>query len=177
MIVAVGSCASAEDGGMNPTSTLSVNGHELAKDVPAGFDPCRDIPEQVLAEERLGHQEPDITEAPGGVVWKGCDWVYKGGGGYSTSVRVTNLTVEMVRDKNFQDAQEFTIGGRGAISTRQFDGPHVNEVCDINVAVRGGSVEVNVVNPPSRRDTGHLDSCQIARSLAEKIAPSIPESL
>ncbi|MFD4432939.1 DUF3558 domain-containing protein, partial [Nocardia sp. NPDC058497] len=146
-------------------------------DVPSGYDPCTDVPEQVLTEERLGSKEPDLTEAPGGVVWKGCDWVYKGGGGYAASIRMTNLTVPMVRDRNFQDATDFAIGGREAISTRQFDGPNLKEVCDVNVAVRGGSVEVNVVNPPSRRDTGHLDSCQIARSLAEKIAPSIPESL
>lgn len=170
-------CDSSGETGTTPTSTLSVNGRELAKEVPSGFDPCTDVPEQILSEERLGKKDPTITEAPGGVVWKGCTWTYKGGGGYTLSVRMTNLTVPMIRDRGFQEATEFPVTNREAISTRQFEGPSIKDVCDINVAVQGGSLEVHVVNPPSGRDTGHLDSCQIARSLTEKIAPSLPGSL
>ncbi|MFE6920249.1 DUF3558 domain-containing protein [Nocardia sp. NPDC057663] len=174
---AIVGCDASGEGGSTPTSTLSVNGRELAKSVPTGFDPCTDVPEQVLTEERLYKKEPTITEAPGGVVWKGCGWVYRGGGGYTLSVRMTNLTVPMVRERHFQDAAEFSVGGREAISTRQFEGPNIKDVCTVNVAVQAGSVEFTVVNPPSGRDTGHLDSCQIARSLTERIAPSIPGSL
>ncbi|MFD4457386.1 DUF3558 domain-containing protein [Nocardia sp. NPDC058480] len=165
------------DGGSAPTSALSVNGRELAKDVPTGFDPCADIPTQVITDEKLGSKKSDLTEAPGGVVWKGCDWVYVGGGGYAMSVRMTNLTVAMVRDRKLPESNEFTVGGREAIAWRQDAGRSTKDVCDVNVAVRGGSMEINVVNPPSGRDTGHLDSCEIARSLTEKIAPSIPDSL
>lgn len=170
-------CGEATDGGAAPTPTLSVNGRELAKDVPSGFDPCVDIPTQVITEEKLGSKKPDLTEAPGGVVWKGCDWVYLGGGGYAMSVRMTNLTVAMVRDRKFPESNEYTVGSREAIAWREEAGRSTKDVCDVNVAVRGGSMEVNVVNPPSGRDTGHLDSCEIARSLTEKIAPSIPDSL
>ncbi|MFD3596642.1 DUF3558 domain-containing protein [Nocardia sp. NPDC058640] len=170
-------CGKTTDGGAVPTTSLSVNGRELAKEVPSGFDPCVDVPAQVLTEEKLGSKKPDLTEAPGGVVWKGCDWVYLGGGGYAMSVRMTNLTVAMVRDRKFPESNEFTVGGREAIAWRQEAGRSTKDVCDVNVAVRGGSMEINVVNPPSRRETGHLDSCDIARSLADKIAPSIPGSL
>ncbi|MFC6013458.1 DUF3558 domain-containing protein [Nocardia lasii] len=170
-------CGAATEGGSASTTTLSVNGIELAEEVPSGFDPCTDIPSQILTEERLGSKRPDLTEAPGGVRWQGCDWVYLGGGGYAMSVRITNLTVAMVRDRNLPDSGELTIDGREAIVWRQEAGRSTKDVCDVNVAVRGGSMEVNVVNPPSRRDTGHLDSCEIARGLAAKITPSIPENL
>ncbi|MFB7876218.1 DUF3558 domain-containing protein [Nocardia sp. NPDC056064] len=170
-------CDSATPRHSTPTPTQTINGRELAKDAPSGFDPCTDIPEQVLTEAKVGRETRDLTEAPGGVVWRGCDWAYLGGGGYAMSVRMTNLTLDMVRDKNFPETTEYTVAGRTAIAWRQEAGRSTKDVCDVNVAVRGGSMEVNVVNPPSGRDTGHLDSCEIARSLTEKIAPSIPASL
>ncbi|MFF2085280.1 DUF3558 family protein [Nocardia sp. NPDC058176] len=93
------------------------------------------------------------------------------------SVRMTNLTVPMVRDRNFPEATDFAVAGCEAIATRQFEGPNITGVCTTNVAIRDGSVEFTVVNPPSGRDTGHLDSCEIARSFTEKVAPSIPGTL
>lgn len=107
-------------------------------------------------------------------MWKGCIWVYKGGGGYTLSARMTNLTVDMIRDRHFPDEALFTVGTRRAVVARQIEG---TDTCMVNVDLRGGSIEFKVLNPPSGRDTGHLDSCELTRTLTEKIAPSIPTSL
>ncbi|WP_433665458.1 DUF3558 domain-containing protein [Nocardia sp. CA-128927] len=166
-------CGSSVNGGGTPAaSTTSTSGSGLAKDVPKGFDPCTGIPESVLASENLRATDRADVDAPGGVMWRGCAWVRRNG--YSVSIRTTNLSVGAVRDRHFTDAQEFTIDGRRAISTRQFEGPHVMEACTVDVEMKGGSLEFNLNNPPSNKDTGSLDSCQLARSLAEKVMPSVP---
>jgi hypothetical protein len=106
-----------------------------------------------------------------GAKWVGCLWGQPDG--YSASIRTTNLTLELVRSKNFPDATEFTAGGRPALSTRQFE-DHPDESCYVNVEVVGGTLEFGLTNPPSGDKTGHLDTCELARALAGKVAPSIP---
>jgi hypothetical protein len=166
-------CGSSVNGEGTPaTSTTSASESGLAKDVPNGFDPCTGIPDSLLTSENLRATDRADVDSPGGVMWRGCAWVKRRG--YAVSIRTTNLTVDAVRDRHFTDAQEFTIGGRKAISSRQFEGPHIMEVCAVNVEMKGGSLEVNLTNPPSNKDTGSLDSCELARTLAEKVVPSVP---
>jgi len=88
--------------------------------------------------------------------------------------RAGNLTIDLIRSRNFPETTEFTINGRRAISTRQFDGPYIKEACTVDVEMKGGSLEFNLNNPPSNRDTGSSDSCVLARGLAEKVVPSLP---
>jgi hypothetical protein len=145
----------------------------LAADVPRGYDPCKDIPESVLTSEKLHGQNLDSSDGAGGIKWRGCAWVRSNG--YRPSIRATNLTVDMVRDRHFTDTQEFTIAGRRAISTRQVD-DHPDAVCTINVEMKGGSLEFFLSNPPSRSDTGSTDTCLLARTLAEKVVPTMPAS-
>ncbi|MGQ4599537.1 DUF3558 family protein [Nocardia sp. R6R-6] len=153
-------------------STTSKSGPSLPADVPRTYDPCRDVPESVLASEKLHGQQTANSDADGGVKWRGCAWVRSNG--YAVSIRTTNLTVDVVRAKKFPDSQEFTVGTRRAISTRQFEGPHIKEACTVDVEMKGGSLEFNLNNPPSNRDTGSIDSCELARALAEKVVPTIP---
>ncbi|MFI6172976.1 DUF3558 domain-containing protein [Nocardia sp. NPDC051052] len=159
-------------GGTASTDTPTTSA--TAKNVPSGFDPCTGIPGSVLESEKLKSTGRSDADSPDGVAWRGCQWVMRGGDGYAASIRTTNLTVPMIRTRNFADTQEFTLAGRAAISTRQFEGPHIMEVCAVNVEMRGGSLEINLTNPPSAKETGHLDSCQLARTLAEKVMPSVP---
>ncbi|MFI7003631.1 DUF3558 domain-containing protein [Nocardia sp. NPDC050175] len=168
-VLAVAGCGPS-GGGDSPNTSTSAT----AKDVPRGFDPCTGVPDSVLASEKLKPTGRDDADSPDGVMWRGCGWVVRGGDSYTASIRTTNLTVSMIRARNFTDTREFTIAGRQAISTRQFEGPHVMEVCAVNVEMRDGSLEVNLTNPPSAKETGHLDSCQLARTLAEKVMPSVP---
>ncbi|WP_405164974.1 DUF3558 domain-containing protein [Nocardia sp. NBC_01499] len=167
----VAGCGSSGGTGSPSTSTTTT---ATATDVPRGFDPCTGIPASVLEAEKLKPTGRDDADSPNGVMWRGCAWVVRGGDSYSVSIRTTNLTVPMVRARNFTDTREFTIAGRQAISTHQFEGPYVMAVCAVNVEMRDGSLEVNLNNPPSRKETGNLDSCQLARALAEKVMPSVP---
>lgn len=143
----------------------------LAPDVPTGYDPCTDIPQSVLDSENLRSKDKQDSNASGGVKWRGCGWVQTDG--YAPVIRTTNITVDMVRDKKFADTHEFAINGRRAISTRQVE-EHPDAVCTINVEMKGGSLEIFLSNPPSNRKTGQLDTCALAKTLAQKVVPTIP---
>jgi hypothetical protein len=143
----------------------------MAADVPRSYDPCKDVPQSVLDSEKLHGQEVADGDTSAGVKWRGCAWVRSSS--YSVSVRTTNLTIDLIRSRSFAEATEFTINGRPAISTRQFDGPFIKEACTVDVELKGGSLEFNLNNPKAT-STGSLDSCAMARDLAEKVVPSLP---
>ncbi|MFD3508812.1 DUF3558 domain-containing protein [Nocardia sp. NPDC058666] len=158
-----------------PTNTSPT----FAAGVPTGFDPCTQIPAEVFESENLRPDRNPVSnlDAPNGVKWRGCGWGNKKGRGYGTKVRTTNLTLEMIRARNFTDAEEFVVGGRQAIVSRQQDANTSvpDGVCTTNVEMQGGSLDIFIHNPPATSpDTGHIPACTIARSLAQKIAPSIP---
>ncbi|WP_194837441.1 DUF3558 domain-containing protein [Nocardia sp. XZ_19_369] len=146
----------------------------LAADVPGGYDPCTATPQSVLDSENLRGKNKDDSNASGGVKWRGCAWIQTDG--YAASIQTTNLTVDMVRDKNFREARESTISGRRAIQSRQVD-DHPDAACTLNVEMKGGSLEFNLSNPPSRKTTGSIDTCQLTRALAEKVVPTMPTTV
>lgn len=162
-------CGPADDGAA-PTGASSAS-PSLATDAPTGYDPCADIPQSVLDSENLRSKDKKDANSSGGVKWRGCMWAQPDG--YVATIRTTNLTVDMVRNKNFADTREYAIGGRRAISTRQVE-EHPDAVCTINVEMKGGSLEFFLSNPPSNRKTGHLDTCALAKTLAEKVVPTVP---
>ncbi|QIS02518.1 DUF3558 domain-containing protein [Nocardia brasiliensis] len=170
-VLVAGGCGPSEDG-PGKTSDPSTAQTSLSPDVPAGFDPCKDIPQSVLDSEKLRNRGEANSSANGGIKWRGCR--YGRTDGYFVSIRTTNITVEMTREKNFPETTEFTASGREAISTRQFDGPYIKEACTVNVEMKHGSLDFDVSNPPSNRETGSTDACQLARTLAEKVASAIP---
>ncbi|WP_280411241.1 DUF3558 domain-containing protein [Nocardia asiatica] len=167
-LVLTGCDSSADDAA--PTSTASAS-PSIAADVPVGYDPCTDIPQSVLDSENLRSKDKQDSNAAGGVKWRGCAWIQTDG--YAPVITTTNITVDMVRDKKFADTREYTINGRRAISTRQVE-EHPAGVCTINVEMKSGSLEIFLSNPPSRKNTGSLDTCALARTLAEKVVPTMP---
>ncbi|MET8878590.1 DUF3558 domain-containing protein [Nocardia sp. NPDC004604] len=171
-VVLLSGCGSSTGGDAKPVSTSTSAGPSLAADVPRTYDPCKDVPQDVLDSEKLHNKHTVDDSASGGVRWVGCQWVRSNG--YGVSIRTTNLTIDLIRSRNFPETTEFTINGRRAISTRQFDGPYIKEACTVDVEMKGGSLEFNLNNPPSNRDTGSIDSCVLARGLAEKVVPSLP---
>ncbi|MEV6139399.1 DUF3558 domain-containing protein [Nocardia sp. NPDC051990] len=172
-VVLLSGCGSSTGGDAKPASTSASAQPSLAADVPRTYEPCKDVPQDVLDSERLHGKDPANGDAGGGVKWRGCAWVRSSS--YSVSIRTTNLTIDLIRSRNFPEATEFTINGRRAISTRQFDGPFIKEACTVDVEMKGGSLEFNLNNPKST-STGSLDSCDLARSLADKVVPSMPAS-
>jgi hypothetical protein len=171
--LALTGCDSSTDGDDAPPAS-STAGQSVAAETPTGYDACKDIPQSVLDSEKLRRRNEANSDASGGIKWRGCR--YGRTDGYFATITTSNLTVEMTRAKHFPEATEFTVGGREAISTRQFDGPNIKDACTVNVTMQGGSLDINLLNPASNRDTGSVDSCQLARALAEKIVPTIPSN-
>ncbi|WP_082681643.1 DUF3558 domain-containing protein [Nocardia jinanensis] len=167
-VLALTGCESSSEGSATPATP------SVAPEVPSGFEPCTDIPQAVLDSEGLRSSRPDDSSAGGGIKWNGCMWVITDG--YTARIQTTNITLEMVKGKNFPEATEFTAGDRRAISTRQSTS-HVEASCIVNVEMDGGSLEFGLTNPASNRKTGHLDTCELARNLAGKVAPSIPAGI
>lgn len=170
-VFVIAGCGSSTDGDPKPTGSTTKSNSGTASDVPVGYDPCEDIPQAVLDSENLRDKDKDDSNASGGVKWRGCAWVQTDG--YSAAIRTTNITVDMVREKKFTDTREYTISGRRAISTRQVD-DHPDAVCTVNVEIKSGSLEFFLSNPPSNRKTGSLNTCDLARTLAEKVVATMP---
>lgn len=170
---ALTACGSSNGGTGQPTDNRASATPTVPADVPSGYRPCEDIPQAVLSSEKLLDKTPDDSNASGGIKWRGCLWAQTDG--YATSIRTTNITVDMVSAKGFSDTRDFTIDGRRAVSTRQSDA-HPKAECTLNVEMKGGSLEFGLTNPASNRNTGHLDTCDLARTLAEKVVPTIPDT-
>ncbi|MFF3572468.1 DUF3558 domain-containing protein [Nocardia jiangxiensis] len=156
------------------STSSSSSATTTAVTVPTGFDPCNDIPQNILDSEGLQAKQPDDFQADAGkTLWRGCQWVELDG--YAATIQTTNLTVDATRDKHFTNTKEFSINGRRAISTQQQE-DHTSEDCTVNVEMKGGSLQFDLNNPASRSKTGSMDTCQLARGLAEKVVPSMPAS-
>ncbi|MGY0500797.1 DUF3558 domain-containing protein [Nocardia sp. FBN12] len=174
-VLLVAGCGGSTDGQAEGVETTT-SGQGLAADVPAGFDPCRDIPKSVLDSERLrvasSNNNADYDGA-GGVKWRGCSWAAPDS--YAVGITTTNLTVDRVRaNTKLTIRDEYMIGGRAAVAASRADNKDPRSVCTLTVAMQGGGLEFSLDNPESNELTGHLDTCQLARGLAEKVVPLIP---
>ncbi|WP_280414524.1 DUF3558 domain-containing protein [Nocardia carnea] len=167
VLVAAG-CGTSTGGSAEPSTSAA---QSVAPQVPSAFDPCTDIPQEVLDSEQL-HSTNSSTSTDemrrGDIAWSGCNWVVSDG--YAAGVSATNLTVDMVREKAVPGARETEIHGR-AVIIAQHAGP---TSCTLNAEMVGGSLEIMADNPPSRRLTGDQNPCDITVRLAEKVLPLIP---
>ncbi|MBO0856014.1 MAG: DUF3558 domain-containing protein [Nocardia sp.] len=145
-------------------------------EVPQGFDPCNDIPSSVLDSLQLHSKIEDDMGDGTPNHWQGCGWVRSNY--YSVSVRMTNVTVDAVRQHHDQDPRELTIAGRPAVSSRQAP-DHPDRQCTVNVQVKGGSIEFFLEKGMDRGEggSGDLDACDMARDVATKITPLLPATL
>ncbi|RJO69926.1 DUF3558 domain-containing protein [Nocardia panacis] len=168
--LSIAGCGSSSDGAKSTEGGASSR-PSVAADVPAGYDPCKDIPKETIDSEQFRQQTPADSSNSAGIKWHGCQWAKKNG--YAVTIQTTNITIDMVRTKNFQDTRELTIGGRRAIASRQVE-EHPQAVCTVDIEMKGGSLEFNLTNPPSDRGTGNQDTCELGRMLAERIVPTIP---
>ncbi|GGK50789.1 DUF3558 domain-containing protein [Nocardia camponoti] len=168
--VAVVGCSAGDDQGEGvPSSTI-------AAQVPAGFDPCKDIPKSVLDSEGL--RVPPLGnnadfDGGGGIKWRGCSWVVPDG--YAVGITTTNLTLDRIRaNTELAIRHDYSIAGRPTLATSRADETDPRSVCRLNVAMNNGSLEFSLDNPASRRLTGTKDTCELARGLAEKVVALVP---
>ncbi|MGW0050205.1 DUF3558 domain-containing protein [Nocardia cyriacigeorgica] len=181
-VVLVAGCGGSTDGEAQPVGTVEATGSagststtegSIPENAPSGFDPCVDIPEDVLASEGLRNRSISNNSGSNGIKWQGCRWSQPDA--YSTTISVTNITVDMVRDNEDRTVRdEYTIAGRQAIASHVSDESEPKSVCTLHVAMKSGSIEFGLNNPASNRETGHIDTCELARGLAEKVVPLIP---
>ncbi|MFE3444451.1 DUF3558 domain-containing protein [Nocardia sp. NPDC059180] len=182
VMLVVAGCGSSTEGEAEPVgsagvttgagSTSTTEG-SIPENAPVGFDPCTDISQDVLDSEGLRNRSNTDSEGSNGLEWRGCGWIQTDG--YAPSIRVTNITVDMVRENKGRVVRdEYTIDEREAIASNTDDESDPRSVCTVHVAMNGGSLEFFLDNPSSNKKTGHLDTCQLARTLAEKVVPLIP---
>ncbi|MBF6437878.1 DUF3558 domain-containing protein [Nocardia cyriacigeorgica] len=180
-VVVVAGCSSATEGqpvaegAAGQGSSVSTTA-TLAAEAPAGFDPCTDIPASIIKEEDMRPATDDADyDGSGGRKWRGCRWMVPDS--YAVGITTTNITVDMVKaNKEFRIRDEYTIDGRRAVAFHAADETDPRSSCTLNVEMKGGSLEFSMDNPTSRNKTGHLDTCELARGLAEKVVPHVPDT-
>ena len=170
----VAGCGTDSEGTATPVTTTT--GLPIAAEAPTSFDPCTDIPQEILVSEDLrpggGDANVDGSE---GVKWRGCSYVAPDS--YAVGITTTNLTLDLVRGNDeFVVQSENTVDGRTAIAVNRADHPDPRRRCLLYLDMEGGSLELSMSNPASRDKTGHLDTCGLALGLAEKVAPLIPDA-
>ncbi|WP_280401977.1 DUF3558 domain-containing protein [Nocardia carnea] len=163
------------DSGGTATPVTTTTGLPIAAEAPSSFDPCTDIPQDVLASEDLRRGVTDANvDGAQGIKWRGCRYVAPDS--YGVGITTTNLTLEVVRNnEEFSVRDEYTVDGRPAIAVDAVDQSDKRASCTFYVEMAGGSLELSMSNPGSRSKTGHLDTCGLALGLAEKVAPLIPD--
>lgn len=163
------------DSGGTATPVATTTGLPIAAEAPSSFDPCTDIPQDVLASEdlRRGVSDANVDGAQG-IKWRGCSFVAPDS--YAVGITTTNLTLEVVRsNEKFRVRNEYTVDGRPAIAVDAVEQSDTRASCTFYVEMAGGSLELSMSNPASNAKTGHLDTCGLSLGLAEKIAPLIPD--
>ncbi|MFI1464974.1 DUF3558 domain-containing protein [Nocardia carnea] len=169
----VAGCGTDSEGAATPVTTAT--GLPIAAEAPSSFDPCTEIPQEILASEDLRRGVTDANvDGAQGIKWRGCRFVAPDS--YAVGITTTNLTLDVVRDnENFSVRNEYAVDGRPAMAVDAVEQSDKRASCTFYVEMAGGSLELSMSNPGSRAKTGHLDTCGLALGLAEKVAPLIPD--
>lgn len=126
------------------------------------------------AEQLKKGSEDNNWNSPGTArKWLGCSWIQSDG--FAAGVAVTTITGQQIRESPSSQwviGTQSTIAGRAAI-TYWMPARNPAENCNINVEMKGGGMEISITNPPSRRKSKDRNACDIATSMAEKLAPTI----
>ena len=163
----------ASTGENGESAESPTKGQLSAPKVPDGFDPCVDIPQEVLDTEGLHSTNSSTSKDEmrrGDIAWSGCNWVVSDG--YGAGVSATNLTIDKVREKDAAIVRETVVDDRTVVITQR---ENALDSCTLNAELVGGSLEFGITNPPSRRLTGDQPACDIGVRLAEKVLPLVPD--
>ena len=163
------------DTGGDPSASADTATSTMLPPAPTAFDPCSSAMQPIMDSEGLSGQNKADSDGNGGTQWRGCQWSQPDG--YSVSIRTTNITLPMIRENaDWKVAEELEIGGRATLTYHDSEGTNAQRHCLLNLELEGGSLQFSLNNPPSRSKTGHLDTCEIAKTLATKVVEVIPAS-
>ncbi|MFB7878056.1 DUF3558 domain-containing protein [Nocardia sp. NPDC056064] len=143
--------------------------------LPTGFDGC-DLPQSVIDAEQLRKGREDNGWNVSGTArkWLGCTWTQSDG--FTANITVTTITGQQIRESpstQWTVGEQSTIAGRAAI-TYWLPARNPAQDCTINVEMKGGAMEISIMNPSSARKSRDRNACDIATTLAEMLAPTIP---
>lgn len=159
----------------SPTSTAASSSPiptNQAGRVHITFEPCKDIPANVIKDLKLDKSPPrPDTQTDGEIENVFCK--YRSQGKYYLTIAASNHTLETLKTTNRGwDLQEFVIGGRQAIST--FDSPQPStDDCSINVEATTGVYGVLVGTADHSFDP-YPDCMAAARASTEALLPYFP---
>ncbi|MGV9675274.1 DUF3558 family protein [Nocardia sp. NPDC003482] len=147
----------------------------LPREIPSSFDPCRDIPLEIKAEQQfLDNPEVWPEHENGEVKLRGCEYrrsfeVAKERG-LGVMIEVTNMNARYFLDVDSIDptgrhhGHSIKIGNREAAVRRDS-----TTLCDLVVDIKGGGIEFIGSN---NKD----DPCEDLENLAERLVPVLPPS-
>lgn len=160
MMWAAAGCGSAVEGTAEPAS-----GQEGL------FDPCNDIPDDVLRKAGLdpATEEADIAgvEQPG---WKICKWTEDW---FFLNIMSTTRTIDEVRgNSGYVDVESVEIGGRSGIEFHAVNDPGVSR-CFVAVQAEHGATWISVNTkatyvPPE-------PTCALTTTFAESLGDYLPK--
>ncbi|MGW6423798.1 DUF3558 domain-containing protein [Nocardia sp. NPDC055053] len=163
----LGGCSSGSEGDAQLSSPAATTTQESV--LPTGFDGCS-LPQSVIDAEELKNPRKDDGWTTGRNKWLGCRWIQSGG--YGAAITVSTITIQQVLENtDVTIGEELTIDGRRAIT--HYKSAQADKWCDINVEMKNGSMEISIGNQPNREKSGHRQPCDIAKSLAHMLVPTI----
>ena len=161
-------CTDATEGVQMQTTTV------VEAALPSGFDACN-LPGTLLSAEGLVKTGEDKNWNTSGSTrkWLGCTYVQSDG--YFGGIALTTVTVPAIAQSpasQWVQGNRWTIDGRSAISYwKPTDDPAKH--CLLNVEMKNGSLEFSMSNEPSSRKSSGRHACDIAKSLAAQLVPTI----
>ncbi|MFF0451732.1 DUF3558 family protein [Nocardia africana] len=144
----------------------------LPPQLPSKFDPCKDIPADVLASLNLDPEGRVIPARTGGALeqYKGCDYRLQAAAaaalGPDVFIQITNMTMDYFAN-NYAPERQFTkmkISGREVATAAAAD----PSSCTLLIALQDGGVQVG----PNAIER---DPCRNLVEVAAAIIPHIPQ--
>lgn len=163
----LGGCSSGSEGDAQPSPPAATTTQESM--LPTGFDGCS-LPQSVIDAEELRNPKKDDGWTTGRNKWLGCGWIQRGG--YNASITVSTITMQQIKaNPEVVIREESQIAGRPTII--HYKPAQDGLSCEINVEMKNGSMEISIGNRPNREKSGHRHPCDIAKDLANMLAPTI----
>ncbi|AYF77471.1 DUF3558 domain-containing protein [Nocardia yunnanensis] len=131
--------------------------------VPSSFDPCKDIPADVLTANHLqpqpAHHQPD--DLGGQEEYKGCDYKTQDDAaaeyGPGVFIAATNMTLDYFKS-TYQPSRISKIDGRDVAAVPSQNNTH----CILWVGITGGGIRFDTVTPKK-------DACEVLTDLVTAI--------
>lgn len=158
--------STSDSAATKPTSSTTTSRSTTA------FDPCKDIPAEVIT--RLGLVGPPRPDSQSGGGTENVFCMYDSSGGYFLTIAASNYTLDKLRNaNNHWGYRDLEIGGRQALFGYGKPEPDT-ESCALNIAASTGVYGV-LIGTAHHSFAPYTDCLDAARKTAEALVPYFPE--